>query len=205
MKTIFGEILRDSLSTASQLELRRGKEKGPWRIWSECFLDRQLQGRREGRRGIRRERRWRLCLWHHRKGISHAFCLRAFITLVNARQTARDLQNPSDVKALTHADYRGGHPPPSRITGCHGEHWPHMAASLVLWKIHMLLIKINIYAFGRFQVQCRPLNVTSDQTETNPSRLTVDQQRTERWRERNTWGTDMDTFYIVDSNLLAGM
>lgn len=55
-----------------------------------------------------------------------------------------DLQNPLDVKALTHTDYSGGHPPLGLITGCQGEHSPHVWACLVVWKIHMLLIKGNL-------------------------------------------------------------
>lgn len=95
MKTIFsGDPLRHTVNSQPAWT-EEGKEKGPWRIWSECFLDRLFEGRREGSREEKRdrgrERRWRLCLWHHRENISHAVCLWAFITLVNARQTARDL------------------------------------------------------------------------------------------------------------------
>lgn len=54
--------------------------------------------------------------------------------------------------------------------------------------------KKEIYAFGRFQVQCRLLNVMSDQIETDPSRQKIDQQITE---ERNT--LDTDTVYSTIS------
>lgn len=54
--------------------------------------------------------------------------------------------------------------------------------------------KKKIYAFGRFQVQCRLLNIMSDRIETDPCRLTIDQQITE---ERNT--LDTDTVYSTIS------
>lgn len=79
------KILWDTLSTASQLELRRRK-KGPWRIWS-VFSRQTICGkeRKEGesRGGIEEgERRWGLHLWHRAESISHEFRLWAFITLV---------------------------------------------------------------------------------------------------------------------------
>lgn len=166
----------------------RGERKGSltYMKWvfsrtDSCRGERDRRG--EGRRG-ESKRWWKFRLWHHRESISHAVCLWTFITLVNARQTVRDLWNPSDVKVLTHADYSGGHSPLSLITGCQGEHSLHMWA----WKIHMLLIK-GYLRFWWFQVQCRL--VMSDQTETDPRRLKIDQQ-INRELTKNTWETDMD-------------
>lgn len=54
--------------------------------------------------------------------------------------------------------------------------------------------KKKIYASGRFQVQCRLLNIMRDQIETDPRRLKIDQQINRNLKsERNTWETDMDS------------
>lgn len=90
-------------------------------------------------------------------------------------------ENPPDVKALTHADYSCGHPPLSLITGCQGEHSPHMWVCLVVWKIHMLLIKRKSTLLAGFR--CGLLHVMSDQIETDPSRLKIDQQTNRELRK----------------------
>lgn len=126
------KILGDMLSTASQLELRRGK-KGPWHIWR--VFSRQTvceKGRKKGR-WKRRDwgvpdgcRRWGLHPQHHRESVFCVFCSWAFITLVNARQAAPDLWSHTRVKALTHADHGVGHLLLSLINARQGQHLLHM-------------------------------------------------------------------------------
>lgn len=161
------KILGDMLSTASQLELRRGK-KGPWHIWSVfsrptiCGKARKAEMRRgwcaQGgcrRRGLHPPPRT--------QGISRAFCLRAFITLANARQAAWDLRSPSYLKALTHADHGVGHLLLSLINGCQGEPLLHVWVWLEVQKSHMLLMKANVS--GRFGLWCQLLHVMRDRNE----------------------------------------
>lgn len=147
---------------------------------------------KERRGGIEgRERRWRLHLWHHRESISHEVYLWAFITLVNARQTVWNLQNPSDVKALTHADYGGGRPPLSQITGFQAEHSLHMWACLVVWELHMLLIKENICFWqvsGAMSAVKRNESPNWDRSQKAHDRSTDKHKAEEReTRGRQTW------------------
>lgn len=113
------KILWDTLSTASQLELRRGK-KGPWRIWSVCFLDRLFVGRRgkkeRAEEGLRRGSGDEGYICDIAQKVFHTSSAYEHSSLV------RPVVNLTYVKTLTHADYGGGHPPLSLINGCWGEH-----------------------------------------------------------------------------------
>lgn len=115
-KTIFGEDPLRHAVNSQPTWTEEGKEGSL--TYMKCVFSRQTicgkerkKEREEEGWGVGGVWRWRLHLWHHRESISHEFCLRAFITLVNGRQAARDLRAPSYVKALTHVDYRSGHPP----------------------------------------------------------------------------------------------
>lgn len=110
-KTIFSEDPLRHAVNSQPTWTEEGREGSL--TYMKCVFCRQTICGKERKKERRRGGgwRWRLHLWHHRESISHEFCIWTFITCVNARQAVRDLQTPSYVKALTHADYRSGHPP----------------------------------------------------------------------------------------------
>lgn len=105
-----------------------GERKGSLTYMKWVFSRQAIVGKGERRRG----RKWRFVyditekVFHMRSAYEHSS---HWLMPGRQRETSR---NPSDVKALTHADYCGGHPPLSLITGCQGEHSLHMCLLLLL-------------------------------------------------------------------------
>lgn len=122
-----------------------GERKGSLTYMKWVFSRQTIVVRRRergGRQG-RDSKRWRFAFMLSLKNSST--CTWTFITLVNTMQTVRDFSDPCYVKALTHADYSGGHLPLKHGTVFQGEHTPHMWSCLMVWRSHMLLIEENIW------------------------------------------------------------